>query len=56
MTAESPLIRVWTVGHSRHPIERFLGLLRQHDIACLIDARSQPVRRFSASRRRTPRT
>jgi uncharacterized protein (DUF488 family) len=31
-----------TVGHSTHPIERFLGLLGQHQIALLVDARSYP--------------
>lgn len=38
---------VFTIGHSRHPIDRFLALLGAADIALLVDARSQPVSRFS---------
>jgi uncharacterized protein (DUF488 family) len=36
-----------TIGHSRHPLERFLGLLAQHRVELLVDVRSQPVSRFS---------
>lgn len=39
--------RVLTIGHSKHPIEKFLGLLRQHGVDVLVDARSQPFSRFS---------
>jgi uncharacterized protein (DUF488 family) len=45
MTADS--LSVLTIGHSHHPIETFLGLLRQHDVEVLVDARSQPASRFS---------
>jgi uncharacterized protein (DUF488 family) len=38
---------IFTIGHSRHPLDRFLGLLGQHRIEVLVDARSQPVSRFS---------
>lgn len=31
-----------TIGHSTHAIEDFLGLLRQHQIALLVDVRSYP--------------
>jgi uncharacterized protein (DUF488 family) len=37
---------IYTVGHSTHPIEIFLDLLKQHAVACLAD-----VRRFPGSRR-----
>jgi uncharacterized protein (DUF488 family) len=37
---------IWTVGHSNHPLERFLGILRAHGIQRVID-----VRRFPASRK-----
>jgi uncharacterized protein (DUF488 family) len=37
---------VFTIGHSTHPIERFLALLRRHGIRALAD-----VRRFPGSRR-----
>lgn len=38
---------VLTIGHSNHSLDRFLGLLRQHDVEVLVDARSQPASRFS---------
>jgi uncharacterized protein (DUF488 family) len=38
---------LWTVGHSNHPIERFLELLNAHQIAVLADVRSQPYSKFS---------
>jgi uncharacterized protein (DUF488 family) len=31
-----------TIGHSTHPIEEFLALLGQHQIALLVDVRSYP--------------
>jgi uncharacterized protein (DUF488 family) len=37
---------LFTVGHSNHPIERFLELLRRHDIAAVADVRSRPYSRF----------
>ena len=37
---------VWTVGHSNHPIERFVEILNAHGIERVID-----VRRFPASRK-----
>ena len=36
---------LWTIGHSKHPLERFLELLQQHQIAALVD-----IRRFPGSR------
>lgn len=38
---------VFTVGHSNHSLERFLGLLRKHGIDLLVDVRSHPRSRFS---------
>ncbi len=36
-----------TIGHSNHPIDRFVGLLRAAGIALLVDVRSMPYsRRF----------
>ncbi len=40
-------LSAFTIGHSNHPIEKFLGLLRQHGVEVLVDARSQPFSRFS---------
>ena len=41
---QSPL-RIFTVGHSTHPIERFLGLLGEHQIVLVADVRSFPSSR-----------
>ena len=46
MTAPMPA-HVFSIGHSRHPIARFLTLLEQHQIAVLVDVRSTPYSRFS---------
>lgn len=37
--------RIWTVGHSNHPPERFLELLRRHGIGCVADVRCHPFSR-----------
>jgi uncharacterized protein (DUF488 family) len=37
---------VYTVGHSSHPYETFLGLLMGHDIEVLVDTRSSPYSKF----------
>jgi uncharacterized protein (DUF488 family) len=39
--------RILTVGHSNHPTERLLSLLRQHGVQVLADVRSQPYSRFA---------
>ncbi len=36
---------IFTIGHSNHPIERFIGLARSHDIALIVDVRSVPYSR-----------
>jgi uncharacterized protein (DUF488 family) len=38
-------LKLYTVGHSTHPIERFLELVIQHRIAILADIRSFPSSR-----------
>jgi uncharacterized protein (DUF488 family) len=38
---------VFTVGHSTHPPERFLALLRQHEITAVCDVRSRPYSGYS---------
>lgn len=40
------VVTVWTIGHSTHAIERFLDLLRKHDIALLVDIRKYPTSRW----------
>ncbi len=38
---------IYTIGHSNHPIDRFIALLRQHDIEAVADVRSTPYSRFN---------
>ncbi len=38
---------VHSIGHSNHPLEHFIGLLRQFRIATVADIRSEPYSRFS---------
>lgn len=33
---------LFTIGHSTHPVERFIALLKQHSITALCDVRSKP--------------
>jgi len=40
-------IDVLTIGHSNHPIERFIGLLKDHGVTVLADVRSIPASRFA---------
>lgn len=38
---------VFTIGHSTHPIEAFLDLLKAHQVTALADVRSAPFSRFN---------
>jgi uncharacterized protein (DUF488 family) len=38
---------VLTIGHSNHPLDKLVGLLHQHGVEVLVDARSRPYSRFS---------
>jgi uncharacterized protein (DUF488 family) len=38
---------VYTIGHSSHAAEHFVGLLRQHDLQALVDTRSSPYSRYT---------
>jgi uncharacterized protein (DUF488 family) len=38
-------MKVWTVGHSTHPLDAFVALLAVHDIAQVADIRSVPTSR-----------
>jgi uncharacterized protein (DUF488 family) len=40
-------LTVLTVGHSTHPIERFLGLLAEHEVTVVADVRSVPFSRMN---------
>ena len=41
-----PVPELYTLGHSNHPIEHFLALLRRHDVEVIADVRSRPYSRF----------
>lgn len=43
-----PAETVYTIGHSTHPLETFLGLLKQHSVSAVADVRSSPFSRFNA--------
>src|SRR4051812_10746798 len=38
---------ILTIGHSNHPIERFIELLKVHGVTALADVRSMPYSRFN---------
>jgi uncharacterized protein (DUF488 family) len=38
-------MNIYTVGHSNHPLEKFLSLLGQHEITAIADVRSTPYSR-----------
>jgi uncharacterized protein (DUF488 family) len=45
--SSAPNRDVYTIGHSNHPIERFLELLRMHAVEAIADVRSHPYSRFN---------
>lgn len=45
---------VYTVGHSNHPVDAFVGLLRSHGIEALVDVRTHPYSRFATQFNREP--
>jgi uncharacterized protein (DUF488 family) len=44
---QSPSNALLSIGHSSHPIDHFLSLLRRHAIDVVVDARSQPYSRYA---------
>ena len=38
---------IYTIGHSRHPAERFVEFLRAQQIAVLVDVRSHPTSKWA---------
>lgn len=35
-------LTLWTIGHSNHPLARFVDLLKSHRLQVVVDVRSQP--------------
>ena len=40
-------LRVLTIGHSNHPAEHFLDLLKSHAVQVVVDTRSQPYSKYA---------
>jgi uncharacterized protein (DUF488 family) len=40
------VLTIYTIGHSNHPLERFLELLKKHGIELVVDVRSRPYSRY----------
>jgi len=38
---------IYTLGHSSHPLERVVALLRAHGACTLVDVRSHPYSRWA---------
>ena len=51
---ETDQLSVFTIGHSNHPIEKFIELLRLHRIDALADVRSAPASRFNPQFNKKP--
>lgn len=45
---------VLTIGHSRHPVETLVELLRAQGVEVVVDVRSQPYSRFNRNANREP--
>ncbi|GAA3757031.1 DUF488 domain-containing protein [Microbacterium kribbense] len=45
--SSGPDARVYTIGHSTHPIDEFIGILRAYSIERLIDVRTVPGSRHN---------
>ena len=44
---DAAVSRVLTIGHSVHPLEAFVALLRRYEVAKVMDIRSTPYSRFN---------
>src|SRR4051812_43719555 len=47
---------IYTVGHSTHPIDVFLDLLKAYSISCLIDVRSLAASSYNPQYNKEPLT
>ena len=47
---------LYSIGHSTHPIETFVGLLQMHGVTALVDVRSHPYSAEQSGSRRTERS
>jgi len=49
-------LTIWTIGHSTHPIERFIRLLEAPGVTRLVDIRSYPTSRWPQFKQEALRT
>jgi uncharacterized protein (DUF488 family) len=47
MSAEDDIPELYTIGHSTHEADAFLGLLKAHEIEIIVDVRSSPYSRMT---------
>ena len=47
MAAAGEGVTLYTLGHSRHTIEKFIDLARRHSVRLIVDVRGQPYSRFN---------
>jgi len=40
-------MKLFTIGHSNHPLDKFIGLLKGHGVVTLVDVRSAPYSRYN---------
>jgi uncharacterized protein (DUF488 family) len=46
---DSPKLNlILTIGHSNHPMDKFITLLKQHTVGQVVDVRSEPYSRYSS--------
>lgn len=47
MSEDASFNRLYTVGHSNVPIDKFIELLKQHEIGVVVDVRSHPFSKYA---------
>jgi len=47
MPEELSIPTALTIGHSNHPIDAFIGLVKRHGVQCVADVRSYPGSRWA---------
>ncbi|MBI2192005.1 MAG: DUF488 family protein [Planctomycetes bacterium] len=40
--------RMFSIGHSNHPLDTFLGLLKQYNVEVVVDTRSRPYSKYAS--------
>ncbi len=45
--ASEPAPKIYTLGHSRHSLDAFVELLKQHRVERVVDVRGQPYSRYN---------